>query len=73
MKKYTHDQLQEFASKLKTEQDKLEPCLTYEQMARALGYNWDNSITRIMQRLVNAGLAKEVEFGEVGKKRYRIL
>lgn len=73
MKKYSPQQLQEFARKLKAEQDRLEPCLTYEQMLKVLGYEWDNSITRIMQRLVDAGLAKEIEFGEVGKKRYRIL
>ncbi len=71
MQKYTEKQLQEFAKKLKAEQDKLEPCLTYEQMLRALGYKFDNSITRIWERLVSAGLAKEIPFGEGVKKRYR--
>lgn len=73
MKKYTYEQLKEFARKLRVEQEKLEPHLTYDQMGKILGYQWDNSITRIMDRLVDAGLAKAVDFGEVGKKRYRIL
>lgn len=70
---YTQKQLQEFAAKLKAEQDKLDPCLTYEQMGRTLGYKWDYSITKIMDHLVKAGLAKAIPFGEGEKKRYRIL
>lgn len=73
MQKYTEKQLKTFAEKLKAEQEKLEPHLTYDQMGKILGYKWDNSITRIMDRLVDAGLAKAIDFGEVGKKRYRIL
>ena len=72
MQKYTIEQLKEFAKKLKEEQEKLEPHLTYDQMGRVLNYKWDNSITKIMKRLVDAGLAKEVFFGDK-KKRYRIL
>ncbi len=72
MHKYTEDQLKEFARKLKDKQDELEPCLTYEQMLRALGYKHDYSITKIMRRLVDSGFAKEVEFDGV-RNRYRIL
>ena len=74
MQKYTEQQLKDFAAKLKHEQDKLEPHLTFDQMCHILGYKYDQSITRIMDRLVKAGLAQAVYFGETKeKKRYRIL
>ena len=71
-KKYTEQQLVEFAKKLKAEQDKLEPHLTYDMMCHVLGYKSDYSVTKIVRRLVDAGLAQEVNFGD-GKNRYRIL
>lgn len=72
MHKYTDEQLSQFAAKLKAEQDKLEPHLTYDQMLRILGYKSDYSVTKIVRRLVEAGLAQEVDFGD-GKKHYRMI
>lgn len=64
--------IQEKARKLKEEQDKLTPYLTYSRMMEILDYSSPAPVQHLLNRMVKLGLAEEVEFGDK-QKRYRIL
>ena len=63
--------IQEKARRLKEEQDKLTPYLTYSRMMEILNYKSPAPVQNLLERMVELGLAEEVEFGN--QKRYRIL
>jgi hypothetical protein len=67
----TQKELRRMYDKLKAEQDKLEPHLTIHRMREIIGYDGIGSTLYVIEKMVELGLAKKVEWGE--QKRYRFL
>lgn len=66
------ERMKEYHRILKEDQDKKIPFLSYKKMMEILNYKSPAPVQNLLERMVELGLAEEVEFGE-RQKRYRIL
>ena len=63
------EQLQEWRDKLKAEQDRLEPILTFERMGELIGRDkW--AMRHVLKLMEQRGMVEPVKFGL--KKRYSV-
>ena len=65
----TTKQILDAHKKLKAEQEKLTPYLTFGMMRKILGYQSNSPVQNILSYMVEMGLVVEIEFGD--EKRYK--